>query len=131
MSLRISHKHVRERSINLPLDLVYIGHLPKDLLLYNLWKSARCSPYFYHCKDKLPTLSLYEVREAIDFMLQDNRPIEITTFYGRFLYLDISNDLLDISIYDNFNGMGTAKNIIDKLKISELQRSILRYYIAF
>ena len=74
---------------------IYIGYLPKDRLLYELWLHARRSPNFYYCKELSPILTLEIAKKDINFMLADSRDIDLTTYYGRMLYIDITGDYVD------------------------------------
>jgi hypothetical protein len=110
---------------------IYINHLPKDKLLFELWKNARDSPYFIFCKDTLPTLTHDQVKLDISEMIKNNRHINLTTYYGRSLYIDITGDFIDTSEYEAYNRISEEKiiSIINKLKIEELRNVILKFYI--
>jgi hypothetical protein len=110
---------------------VYIKHLAKDLLLYELWKAARNSPNLYHCSEMRPTLTYEVTKSDINYMIDNNRKIDVTTYYGRMLYIDISGDYVDVLNYDIYNGRGAAQKIIDKLKERELQKSVCVYFKFF
>ena len=113
------------------MSLIYINHLPKDKLLFELWKNARVSPYFVFCEDKIPTLTISQVRDDITEMIQNNRQINLTTYYGRMLYIDISGSVMNTLDYEAFNRINEEKiiNIINKLKFEELRITICKYYI--
>ncbi len=110
---------------------IYIKHLPKDVLLYELWKAARNSPNFYYCKDKRPTLDLETCTNDINHMINNKRTIDLTTYYGRLLYIDITNDYFEDSTYNAYNGDGSAQKIIDALKERELKHTICVYFKFF
>jgi hypothetical protein len=109
-------------------DVIHIKYLPKDKLLWKLWTHAKLAQYMQLCPELAPKLTQSDARRDINFMIQDNRCIELTTYYGRLLFVDITDDTFDAFTYDIYNGRGTAKNITDKLKFSELQRTICKYY---
>ena len=75
---------------------IYIANLPKDKLLFELWQNAKDSYYFVFCKDKLPKLTLSQVKLDLEEM-KKNLSIHLTTYYGRMLYIDISGDFMDTS----------------------------------
>jgi hypothetical protein len=108
--------------------MVFIKHLPKDKLLFDLWHSAKPVIYMSKCSSIAPILTLKQAREDINYMIQDNREVELTTYYGRLIFLDITGDYLSTYSYDIHNGKGVATAIIRNLKITELNRSILKYY---
>ena len=110
---------------------VYIKHIAKDVLLYELWRAARNSPNFYYCKDLQPTLTPEVTKSDINHMINNERKIDVTTYYGRMLYIDITDDYADVLTYESYNGQGSAEKIINKLKIQELQKSICRYFTFF
>ncbi len=108
--------------------LVYIKHISKDLLLYELWKAARNSPNLYHCAELRPILTPEITKNDINQMIVNNRNIDLTTYYGRMLYIDITNDYVDVLNYDIYNGFGAAKKVIDRLKEQELKKTVCVYF---
>ncbi len=110
---------------------IYIKYLPKDKLLYELWNGARYSPNFYYCPELKPTLTLQTVTDDINHMINNDRDIDLTTYHGRMLFIDITNDYIDTFNYDLYNGRGSAKKIIDILKEEELKRTICTYFKFF
>ena len=113
------------------MAIIYINHLPKDVLLYELWKHARISPYFMHCKDKVPILTIDRARKDINEMLKTNRRINLTTYYGKLLFVDITDSMFDATDYEIYNRLDEKKIIrmIDKLKSDALRKLILKFYI--
>ena len=89
-----------------------IKYIPKDKLLYQLWKYAKKANHFYHCNDKAPILTEQQARDDINYMIQDNRPLELTTYYGRLIFVNISSDYLDTFTYNMYNGDDMAERII-------------------
>ena len=110
---------------------IYIKHLAKDILLYELWNAARHSPNFYYCKDVCPNLTPELTKIDINYMINNNRKIDITTYYGRMLYIDITDDYTDVYMYEIYNGEDSAKKIIKLLKEQELRKSICTFYKFF
>ena len=113
------------------MSIIYINHLPKDKLLFELWKNARTSPYFVFCEDKIPKLTLAQVKTDINEMLKNNRELNLTTYYGRMLYIDITGDFMDTIDYEAFNRLPEEKiiAIVNKLKFEELHNAICKFYI--
>lgn len=109
-------------------DLIYIKHLPMGKLLWALWSNAKLDRYMQLCPELAPELTQAQAWRDINFMLMDQRPIALTTYYGRLLFVDITNDYLDVFTYDMYNGSGMAKKITNKLKLEELLRSMCKYY---
>jgi len=110
---------------------IYIKYLPKDLLLYELWKAARMSPNFYYCKELSPVLTPEDAKKDINHMIANNREIYLTTYYGRMLFIDITGDYVETFNYDLYNGRNSAKKIIDSLKEEELKKTMCNYYKFF
>lgn len=110
---------------------ILIKYLPKDKLLFELWKAARISPNFYYCIKFVPTLTLDVVKNDINHMLSDKRDIELTAYYGRMLFVNITGDYMDTTEYDLYNGKYAAKKIIDDLKEGELYNTLCTYYKFF
>jgi hypothetical protein len=108
---------------------IYIKYLPKDKLLWELWSHAKLAQYMQLCPELSPELTQSDAMRDINFMIHNNRNIELTTYYGRLLFVDITDDTFDAFTYDMYNGRGTAKDITDKLKIAELRRTICKYYM--
>jgi len=110
---------------------IYIKYLPKDELLYNLWKNANPARYFNKCRNALPNLSINKAKRDINYMICNNRNIELTTYYGKTLYIDITGDYVDVFAYNLYNGKCQANKIINEIKICELKKTILKYYTFF
>jgi len=111
--------------------LLFIKYLPKDQLLYELWKSAKNAQYMYHCQELAPVLTLEKVQRDINYMIQENRDLDLTTYYGRLIFADVTGDCLDAFTYDLYNGRGTAERIVNRLKKLELEKLILRYFTFY
>lgn len=107
---------------------IYIKHLPKDKLLYELWLAARKSPNFYYCPNAAPILDLETARTDINHMIVNERRLDLSTYYGRMLYVDLTDDTFDSDTYDLYNGRGKASKIVRELKKIELKKTVLCYY---
>jgi hypothetical protein len=113
------------------MNCVFIKYLPKDKLLFSLWKEARMAQYFYYCPEQLEQITIDNVTSDINFMIMNGRDIDLTTYHGKLLYINITPDVIDVFNYDMYNGRGKAKLIINKLKKDELEKSIVAYYKFF
>ncbi len=109
-------------------DFIYIKYLEKPLLLYNLWKNAKISHYFYECPDIKFDINIEIVKKDINFMLEASNKINVSVYHGKNLYVDITDDYLKCDMYNILNGKFKAENIILELKTDEMKKSILRYY---
>lgn len=118
-------------ALNINDDIVYIKHLPKDILLYELWKNARISQNFYYCQYLAPKLTKKRAKKDIHNIINYSYSKKITTYYGRLIFADISGDYLNTFDYNLYNGVNSAQKIIKSLKIEELKRSVLKYYTFY
>lgn len=109
--------------------LIFIKYLPKDQLIYQLWRNAKYSYMLKYCPMKRPELSIDYIRKDIINMLNNKFPIYLGMYYGKDLFIDISGDYLNAKYYDKFCGKYSAKKIISNLKLAEMKKSIMRYYI--
>lgn len=114
----------------IPKKLLFIKWLPKDELLYELWLNANNAQYMYYCNHLAPTLTLKKATRDIKFMIEEKRELDMTTYYGRLIFSDISGDYLDAFTYDLYNGDGLAQKIVNRLKIKELKKIRLRYFLS-
>ncbi len=103
-----------------------ITGIPKDILLYNLWKHASDSRYMKYFNKKY-NLNIDKIRRDIRHMIKNKRNIYLTTYYGKSLYLDITNDYLDTEMYNKYNET-PAEEIILLIKFNELKKFVLTYY---
>lgn len=110
---------------------IYIKYLPKDKLLFELWNAARSAPNFYYCKELSPILTLLDAKRDINHMIANNRDVELTNYYGRMLFINITKDYIETTNYDLYNGRHSAKKIIDALKAQELNGLLCTYYKFF
>jgi len=108
------------------MNTIYIKHLPKDKLLYNLWLKAKTAKYM----NKPINLTLDQVKTDINFMIKNHREIELTTYHGKSLFVNITHDHLDPFTYTQFNGDDIVQSIITNMKKQELKKSICKYYIT-
>lgn len=105
--------------------MINIKYLPKDVLLYKLWKRAKVIPYF-----RKPKIELILTKErAKKDALSMKKGTYLTYYYGRTLFVDITQDDLDYTIYNMQNGRDAAQKVVRKLKTKELKRLCLRYYV--
>lgn len=111
--------------------MIFIKHLPKDRLLFALWKEARIAPFFYYCPEKATDISLEIVTDDINNMINNSRDIDLTTYHSRLLYINITSDLVDVSDYNTYNGTGKAERVINELKKEELTKTIITYHKFF
>jgi hypothetical protein len=111
--------------------LLYIKFLPKDKLLWYLWKNAKIAHYMYYCPKLAPVLTLNKVRRDINYMIENGRNIELNTYYGKLLFVNITGDYLDTFTYNIYNGCSAAEHISTDLKIEELSRCVLKYHTFF
>lgn len=100
----------------------YIKHLPRDKLLYLLWKKARPSGELKFCRSQIPTLTKKIARRDACTSL------DLTVYYGRLLFVDLSSDFVNTELYNLYNGRNLADKIIDKLAYKEMLKTILVYY---
>lgn len=110
---------------------IYIKHLPKDKLLFKLWEQAQIAEYFSQCMHRVPVLTQNKALRDVVHFVQNRDQLELTTYYGRLIYADLSKDFLDPSWYNYYNGRGKAQRIIRRLKLEELKKTILKYYVSF
>lgn len=108
---------------------IFIKYLPRDKILYRLWEHAKKANQFHYCSNIAPILTEQQARNDINYMLQDSRKLELTTYYGRILFIDITGDYLDTFTYNIYNGDNTAENIIRLIKLEEMSKIILNYHI--
>jgi hypothetical protein len=106
--------------------MIYIKNLPKDILLYRLWYNAK---YIKYLKNLKINLNLKRAKKDIDIMLINERKLNLTTYYGKRLFIDLSSDYLDILAYEASNGRGIAIKIINDMKKEEIIKIIALYLI--
>jgi len=112
--------------------MIYIKYLPKNKLLFELWKYARPSHYMYYCPEKIPSLTLEQATLDIYYMIKNNRPIKLTTYYGRLLHINLSNDYVNCDLYNLLNGRQyLAERIIQQIIYQELCLCYKKYYTLF
>jgi hypothetical protein len=108
--------------------MIDIKYLPKDILLYELWKRARLSQYFYHCKEKAPRLNIERCRNDINHMFINNKNIEVTIYYGRLIYINLTDNEVDTFNYNVYNGSEAAEEVINEIKKNQMNKVQLNYY---
>jgi hypothetical protein len=110
---------------------VFIKHLDKYKLLYELWSYAKFSMHFYYCIHLAPKLNLDQVKIDINDLYERKEKLIFTVYYGRLLHVDITGDYLDTYEYNKYNGKGNAECIINSLKKDELFLTACKYYKSF
>lgn len=108
--------------------MVDISHVPKDILLFELWSAARSSPYTANVKPE--NITLDKIRYDLHY-IRLNNCTELTHYHGRILFVDITHDKFDTTQYNIYNGRFLAEKIIAKVKLGDLRRMITRYYTIF
>ena len=109
--------------------LIYIDYLPKDILLYELWANAKkISQLKEFDGDIQPSMS--DIQEDLRIMHRDNQRFVFKIYYGRYLFIDVTDHYLNPISYNIYNGPYLAERIIDKVKLSEINKSILRHYTS-
>jgi hypothetical protein len=112
-------------------NMIYIKYLPKDRLLYMLWENAKIAQYFFEYPTTTPpVLTICKARRDINYMIMNNRALDLTTYYGRLVFSDLSGDYYDYFTYELYNGSGSARYIVQQLKMDEMKKAILRYYVS-
>jgi hypothetical protein len=109
--------------------MLFIKNIPKEVLLYELWLHAKSSPYIRYCPELKPVLTVELAKEALNNMISNNDLLSVCTFYGRPVYVDITNDTLDPSNYDMHNGKKLAELVVTKLKKKLLDACLLKHII--
>ncbi len=91
---------------------VYVGELPKPHLLKALFDAARSKT---HDNDR--TMSIEDANSYVQGRTtRDGKSIYISSVKGRELYVDLSGDQIDATIYDKHNGEGSAQIAVDELR---------------
>ncbi len=107
---------------------MYIKYLPKDALLYALWCKAKTAPILYHYKNYKPVLTIETVQADLNAMIKNNRPMQLSVYHGKYLYVDLTNETFDSVMYNSYNGWRQAEKIVSELKLQQLQKMILTYH---
>lgn len=123
-------------------NIVNIKYLPKDELLYQLWKKARNIPYLdvdeiceddcdRTCSSKYLDEDLILTREQAKKDVAEMPPGTFITYYfGRTLFVDITSDDFICNKYDQCNGRRLANKIVNIVKVKELYKLALRHYLS-
>lgn len=107
---------------------VYIGLIPKDQLLYELYQRAKPSNYFRHCKELLPKLEFSDVRRDLYWLIVNKSRIDFTVYYGKMLYIDITDNYVDTTDYNARNGCKLAEFVINLMKLITMRYTLLTYH---
>ena len=105
--------------------MIDVKYLPKDKLLYKLWQNARRSPFMYYGNFSLDPL--LNIKSDINNLIQDKGYVDLTTYYGRLLFIKIKDNILENQTYDCYNGE-ISKKIVADYKLQEMKKCILKYY---
>lgn len=106
--------------------MLYIKNLPLDEMLYRLWDRAKYIPLF--AKSDKPIATLKDCQLCISQLLHDET-VNITTFFGKKLFLEFDTEYLDYEEYNyiNANGAPLAEAIVSNLKMNELSKAAALY----
>jgi hypothetical protein len=105
-----------------------IRFLPKYKILYDLWNNARKAPFMYYGNFQLDPVK--NIKNDINNMFADKGYIDLTTYYGRLLFIKIYNNRLENNMYDCYNN-NISKKIIADNKLEQMKKCILNYYKCF
>ncbi len=106
---------------------VNIKHIPKEDLLFELWKVAKKSEFHKYTEGE-------PCKEIVQFDIHNmklNNSIDMSLYYGKLLHINLSYNMCDVTEYNLYNGEGLAQKVISKLKHKELEKIILNYYISY
>lgn len=109
-------------------DKIYIKFIDKSDLLFELWKNAKTTHYFYDCPEMSYNIDIHKVKQDIQNMI-NNKKIDVSVYHGKNLYVELSGDYLKSNLYNLLNGKSKAEQIVSELKIRELKKTILKYYL--
>lgn len=110
---------------------IFIKYLDKHQVLYYLWRGAKQAKQFTYCADACPALTLTQARVDIANMIKNKRALDLNTYYGKTMLIDITGDYFDPFLYNTRNGYNQAQKIINKLKRRELQKALVAYLVTF
>lgn len=109
--------------------MAYIKHLDISRLLFNLWSAAR---YTIWCIDdpRKPVLTMEICQRDIATMIASGRPLDLDIYYGKPLYVDLSDEVLDTTRYNRYNGKNSAEKIVAQMQKTEMHLSVLSTWKA-
>lgn len=110
------------------MSKLYIKYLDKSLILLELWQQARYLPHIYSMKEH-PELTLEICQRDIEQM-RANGSMKLTTYYGKKLSINLSDDVFDSAKYEEEQGYQRATQIIHKLQKQQVMRCVLHYFKA-
>lgn len=107
--------------------MIYIKGLALDEMLFRLWSRAKYIPLFDKLADK-PRATLLDCQLCIRQLI-DEPFINITSFFGKKLFLEFDTEYLDQEEYNYINakGMPLAESIIRGMKMNELSKAAALY----
>lgn len=109
--------------------MLFIRNIPKEVLLYELWLHARSSSYFRYCPDLKPVLTVELAKKALNELISNNSLLSVCTFYGKPLYVDITDDIFDPTDYNDNNGDSLGELVVTKLKKRILDECLLKHLL--
>lgn len=110
------------------LNTINITHIHKEDIIYELWKNAKISEFaMYNPVIEEPCKEMIQL--DIHNMLLSGR-IYFTLYYGKLLFIDITDNICDVTYYNSYNGRQLGQKILADLKIREMETSILKYYLS-
>ena len=110
------------------MSKLYIKYLDRSIILFELWQQARYLPHIYSMKEH-PELTLEICKRDIKQM-RANGSMKLTTYYGKRLSINLSDDVFDPIGYEEEQGYQRATQIIHKLQKQQVTHCILRYFKA-
>ena len=110
------------------MPTLYIKYLDKALILLELWQEARYLPHIYSMKEH-PELTLAICKRDIEQM-RANGSMKLTTYYGKKLLINLSDDSFDPTGYEEEQGYQRATKVIHKLQKQQVTHCILCYFKA-
>jgi hypothetical protein len=105
--------------------MIDIRYLSLDKLLYDLWINARKAPFMQYGDFELDPLP--HIKYDINNLICNKNCVDLTTYYGRLLFIKIKDNILYNKTYDCYNN-NISKKIVAKHKIKEMKKCILTYY---
>lgn len=111
--------------------MLYIRGLPLDELLFHLWYRAKYVGVFTKIANK-PIATLQDCKLCVA-QLAHEETINLTSFFGKKLFIEFDKEYLEHQEYDDINAQGAplAQAIVRHLKIHELSRAAALYVANF
>jgi hypothetical protein len=110
------------------LNTINIKYLCKIDIIYELWKNALVSEFAEYGPDiEEPCKEIIEL--DIHNMFISGR-MYFTLYYGKLLFIDITDNTCDVTYYNSYNGKHLGQKILADLKIKEMESTIFKYQIS-